>query len=71
MSHAVGDRFEPADQEVRNTAAAASLTRQDPGFSGTDVSISCTGTTQAGEPAAVEGTCPAAQLLGTAASAVR
>lgn len=47
---------------------AASLSCQDPGISGTDVSVSCTGTTQAGEPAVIEGTCPAAQLLGGSAT---
>lgn len=49
-----------------NTAAALSC--QQPGISGTEVTISCTGTTQAGEPAVIEGTCPAAQLIGGSAT---
>lgn len=47
---------------------AASLSCQEPGISGTDVTVSCTGTTQAGEPAVIEGTCPAAQLIGGSAT---
>lgn len=47
---------------------AAALSCQKPAISGTDVEVSCTGTTQAGEPAAIEGTCPAAQLVGGSAT---
>lgn len=47
---------------------AAALSCQDPSISGTEVRISCTGTTQDGQPAVIEGTCPAAALLGGAAT---
>lgn len=47
---------------------AAPLACQDPQVTGTNVSISCTGTTQTGQPATIEGTCPATQLLGGSAT---
>lgn len=47
---------------------AASLSCQDPQVFGTEVRVACTGTTQTGEPATIEGTCPATQLLGGSAT---
>lgn len=47
---------------------SAALTCQEPGISGTDVRVACTGTLQTGEPAVIEGTCPAARLVGGSAT---
>ncbi len=41
----------------------SSLSCDEPGLSGVKAGLSCTGTTLDGQPAAVEGTCPAVQLL--------
>lgn len=41
----------------------SSLTCDEPRLSGTKAGLSCTGTTLDGQPATVEGTCPAVQLL--------